>query len=114
MKRLRIRTMTGLIASSIGLLAASTALAEESAEQAGIGPEGCKAYQSHKDDHVAVGWCDRGNGTWYVQARCGGPGSVTEPLRGTKGKRSQGKEKASILDCGGGYPLEMKVVGKKP
>jgi hypothetical protein len=112
--RLLIRRMTGLVASSIGLLAASTALAEVPTAQAIAGPAECTAYQSNANEHIAVGWCDRGNGTWYIQAKCGGPGRVTEPLRGTKGKRSQGREKASILDCGSGYPLEMKVVDTKP
>jgi hypothetical protein len=111
----RLRTMSGLAASVIGLLASGRALAAAPTAPAAAGPAGCTAYQSHDNEHIAVGWCDRGNGTWYVQAKCGGPGRVTGPYRGTKGKRSQGRENASVLDCGGsGYPLEMKVVNSKP
>ncbi|MDN3297026.1 hypothetical protein QWM81_23865, partial [Streptomyces ficellus] len=36
--------------------------------QAAVGPSGCSAYVSHTNDHVAVGWCSSGNGTWNVQA----------------------------------------------
>ncbi|MFD9488735.1 hypothetical protein [Streptomyces sp. NPDC059991] len=104
----------GGIASAVGLLAAGVMLGVAPTANAAVGPSGCSAYVSHTNDHVAVGWCSHGNGTWYVQAKCGGPGRVNGPYKGDQGYRKLSREKASTLNCGtSGYPLEMKVVNVK-
>ncbi|MFC9330017.1 hypothetical protein [Kitasatospora sp. NPDC057015] len=111
---IRTRRMTGLAASVIGLVSAGTMLAAAPAAQAAVGPEGCTAYVSHTDEHTAVGWCARGNGTWYVKAKCAGPGRVNGPYVGSQGKRSMGREQASTVNCGtSGWPIEMSVVNIK-
>ncbi|MFB6990267.1 hypothetical protein ACFC0C_28420 [Streptomyces sp. NPDC056178] len=101
-------------ASAIGLLAAGVTFGVAPSAQAAIGPSGCSAYVSTTNSHVAVGWCNSGNGTWNVQAWCGGPGGANGPYKGTPGRRSGGTEQAATLNCGSsGYPYSMSVVDIK-
>ncbi|MBL1083922.1 hypothetical protein JK359_18430 [Streptomyces actinomycinicus] len=99
-------------ASTIGLLGAGVTLGiAPSAQAVPGGPTGCTAYVSHTNEHVAVGWCRSGSGTWNVQAYCGGPGGARGPYKGTEGYRTRGMEKAATLNCGSsGFPYNMKVV----
>lgn len=71
----------GTTASAIGLLTAGMTFGIAPSAQAAVGPTGCTAYVSHTNDHVAVGACRSGNGTWNVQAWCGGPGGARAPTR---------------------------------
>lgn len=100
--------------SASGLLAAGVLLGATGAAQAAPGgPSGCTAYVSQTDNHTAVGWCRSGSGTWNVQAMCAGPGSTHGPYKGDPGYRTRGTEKAATLNCGGGYPTNLKVVDIK-
>ncbi|MFD7226612.1 hypothetical protein [Streptomyces sp. NPDC059881] len=101
-------------ASAIGLLTAGMTFGIAPSAQAAVGPTGCTAYVSHTNDHVAVGACRSGNGTWNVQAWCGGPGGARGPYKGTPGYRTRGVEKMATINCGSsGYPYNMKVVDIK-
>lgn len=104
----------GTTASAVSLLAVGMTFGVTPSAQAAVGPSGCSAYTSHTNSHVAVGWCSSGNGTWNVQAYCGGPGGARGPYKGTPGYRTRGVEKAATLNCGSsGFPYDMKVVDKR-
>ncbi|WP_030269846.1 hypothetical protein [Streptomyces sp. NRRL B-24484] len=112
----RSHRITRLTVSLAGVVAAgATLFAAPVAEAAPGGPSGCTAYVSHDNEHNAVGWCTRGSGTWYVKAKCAGPGRVNGPYLGSEGKRSRGMEQASVLSCGSnGWPIEMTVTKINP
>jgi hypothetical protein len=80
-----------------------------------VGPTQCSAYVSGTNDHLAVGWCNLGNGTWYVQTNCATQqGGVEGPYKGIQGYRKLSTEKASTFNCGtGGIPVDLKVVDVK-
>ncbi|POX50275.1 hypothetical protein C3489_22825 [Streptomyces sp. Ru71] len=98
-------------ASASGLLAAGVVLGTTATAQAVPGgPSGCTAFLKPGNSHIAEAWCKKGNGYWNVQAKCAGPGSTHGPYKGDPGFRALSREKAAVLSCGSGYPVELKVV----
>ncbi|MFD0026017.1 hypothetical protein [Streptomyces sp. NPDC058382] len=107
----KTRTRAGVLASAVALLASGITLGLAPAAEAAAKPSGCSAYVSHDDLNDAVAWCDKGNGSWYVQAKCASAGRVNGPYRGSKGWRKGATAAASVLDCGtNAWPTELKVV----
>ncbi|MFJ1804436.1 hypothetical protein [Streptomyces sp. NPDC088180] len=105
------RRKWGVMASVITLLTTGLSLGIATGASAATKPSGCTAYVSQDDINDAVGWCARGTGSWYVQAKCASAGRVTGPYRGSKGFRRGATEAASNLDCGtNAWPIELKVV----
>ncbi|MEW2246909.1 MULTISPECIES: hypothetical protein [unclassified Streptomyces] len=100
-----------LAASASGLLAAGMVFGTTATAQAVPGgPSGCSAFLKPNSSHVAEAWCTKGNGYWNVQAKCAGPGSTHGPYKGDPGYRKLSQEKAAVLNCGSGYPTDLKVV----
>ena len=114
---MRMKSRAGSVTAATALLvgcAAITGAGTASAAPA-VGPSQCSAHVSVSNQHVADGWCDLGNGTWYVQTNCATQqGGVEGPYKGSQGYRKLSTEKQSTFNCGtGGFPVDMKVVDVK-
>ncbi|WP_335939309.1 hypothetical protein [Streptomyces sp. PTD5-9] len=108
----RTRMKFGVMASVISMVTTGVMLGSIPAAGAAVPkPTGCSAYVSHGSVNDAVAWCNKGNGSWYVQAKCASAGRVNGPYRGSKGWRKGATEAASVLKCGtNAWPVELKVV----